>query len=167
MKLMRITCPFCDFTKDLPELPLKAQKATCPKCNKSFSLHENLTVIEQVTPINKPPIKSTQTKNHTKLADHIYCQKCGYSNGISHAMCCACGSVLETDSEANKLSTGAGCSFIVLFIFAFIWLMVVVLISGTAGDGAGHSKMMTRESIVAIAPLIFIFLFFLLAKSEK
>lgn len=103
MKIIKITCPFCDFMKEIPDFPLKAIKATCPKCHKSFDLHGNWAAIGK----------------EGQIEDYIYCPKCGYSNDKSHAICCACGNILD---KANKLNTGVGC------LFFFIVFMSVILV---------------------------------------
>lgn len=164
--MIKITCPFCEYSRELAEVPFKALHATCPKCKMYFKLHEPFNIINE-NALAKRPFATSNLREDTKITDPVYCRKCGYKNYRVNALCCACGSILDPNLDTRKLSTGEGCIFLALFMFASVWFMAVILISSSAGDGSGHSQMTTEESMIVAGPLLFFFLVFMLAKSKK
>jgi len=54
---MRITCPYCGFSKELQsnQLPAETSKANCPKCQQSFSLFQGMKTESQSATINIEP----------------------------------------------------------------------------------------------------------------
>lgn len=80
---MTVTCPSCQWTKDIPDekIPAGGASGTCPKCQTKFSV--------------SPPTSSTNQKPITPQPDenHIYCPKCGTAQPASD-VCSSCGIVL-------------------------------------------------------------------------
>ena len=76
---MRLTCPHCYFSKDVPDerLPQRPTRVTCPQCKESFSLPQS-PVAENVA-----PTAAAETAQ-------ILCPACGTSQP-QNTRCSSCG----------------------------------------------------------------------------
>jgi predicted Zn finger-like uncharacterized protein len=115
MQLVQITCPFCNYSKEIPsdKLPVHSVKVTCPKCKQGFDFNlpplvaeftfENMPKIASALPYpNSPPPLSV---DNSITVPCQFCKEIIHSEAVK---CKHCGSILnkienmETNSSLNQ-----------------------------------------------------------------
>lgn len=69
---MRITCPHCGYSKDLPEdkIPAKAARVNCPRCNEKFALQTASTAPDNRASDDDQLIMSEAQEELAATAEH-------------------------------------------------------------------------------------------------
>lgn len=119
---MQLTCPHCQFSKEVPEdrLPQEPTRVTCPQCKESFSLPNSATVPKQRPSLTCPACGQTQPKASV-------CSSCGlifakYRPQESQA------AQADTTPSHNNLSQRAKAGFWLRFVALIIDGFLVFLL---------------------------------------
>lgn len=72
MKLTRIVCSNCGYTKEIPEstLPQQRVNVTCPQCKNVF-VFDPINALRQETPVNTSPRQSPNPFSKNKIAEDL------------------------------------------------------------------------------------------------
>ena len=125
---MRLTCPHCNFSKEVPEerLPKQPTKVTCPQCKQSFSL---------------PQHPAAEPAPEPSAAAQITCPACRTSQPRSES-CVTCGLIFaryqppaaadaplapDADDPANKPKAGFWLRLVALMIDGFLVFVLQVV----------------------------------------
>ncbi len=140
---MQITCPNCNYSKDIDPalLPPELTKATCPKCDTSFALPGREQAVTAATPQSKPESTASIT-----AGPQITCQVCGNIQGpASHCTNCGVAFVATATEVPTQQYAGFWIRVVaslldgaILFVVQFALGFLLAMAGLAAGAGAGE-----------------------------
>jgi len=121
---MRLTCPHCQFSKEVPDarLPQEPTRASCPQCKESFPLPLRSTTPEPARQLDCPACGTTQIESST-------CSSCGLIFAKYRPSQPSAQTAGVNDALARRPKAGFWLRLVALLIDGFLVFMMQVVFS--------------------------------------